>query len=229
MPCNVTGALKTALPTGSQTPVVGAKLWLVPSRTDFFWTPDSGTTWLPFRPLAGLVGAPPNVFAETKTALDGSFGFAVPYTDDDVHLPAGAPSPALVWSIVDSGGKVYTGPLLSGTVGTDKTLDQLTQLGAPNTWAVAGAATVALPQNQNQLASVTFTDAGDEHAVTFSSAFPDLSYRMLSGAYTDDTSSKTVYAVAIKAGSKTTTGCILKLSAVPPTGANVQVDVEFRR
>lgn len=230
MPCAISGKLMRPTAAGGAVAVAGAPLWLIPSRSDFFWTPDGGTTWLPFEPATGLAaGAPSLTFAQVTSGVDGAWGFSAP-VDTDIHLPVAAPTPALVWSIKDSvTGKVYSGPLVAGTVGTAKTLDELVQLSVPNGWKVGGQEVLALPQGTSQTYPVTFTSSSDEVGIVFSVLFPDILYRFVSGSYTDSSASKTVYSVAVKEGTKTTAGCTLKLSALPPGGATVQVDAEFRR
>lgn len=118
----LSGKLSRLLPDGTAEPVAeGTAVYLLPSRTDFMWTPDGGTTWLPWQKNLELDTAYQNgVKAETNGT--GAFSFKVPFSDTEVQLPTGAPLPALVWNVVDpSTGKVYYGPVLS-SLGATKTL-----------------------------------------------------------------------------------------------------------
>lgn len=222
MPCTISGKLTYLDSAGTAQPLSGKKLYLVPSRTDFTFTPDGGTTWLPWQKNEDLPTAYQNG-VEATTNGSGAWSFVVPFTDTEVALPGGAPAPALFWNIIDANtGKVYYGATPSATVSTTKTLKELLALGSPNTWQIAGATQIALPAGTAYKYSGSFTDASDELPIAFAVAAASTDYSITHGLETDDAATKDVYAVGVKQGSRTTTGFTLKLSQKPPTGKTVK-------
>lgn len=222
MPCTVTGKITTIDATGTPTGISGAKVYLVPSRTDFTWTPDGGTSWYPWQKNTTL----PTAYqygVEATTNGSGAFSLVVPFSDTEVHVPVSAAAPALFWNIIDPNtGKVYYGPTLAATVSTAKTLDALTQIASPNDWKISGAAQVALPVGNAYKYSGNFTDASDELAIPFAVPAETTDYEVLCGLETDNDAAKQVYSVNVKQGSRALEGFTLKLSQTPPSGKTVK-------
>jgi hypothetical protein len=222
MPCTISGKLTYLDSAGAAQPLSGKKLYLVPSRTDFTFTPDGGTTWLPWQKNEDLPTAYQNG-VEATTNGTGAWSFVVPFTDTEIALPGGAPSPSLFWNIIDANtGKVYYGPTPSATVSTAKTLKELLALGSPNTWQIAGSTQIALPTGRAYKYSGNFTDASDELPIAFATPASTTDYEVLPGIETDDTTGKQVYSVNVKQGSRTVNGFTLKLSQTPPSGKTVK-------
>lgn len=222
MPCTISGKLTYLDAAGAVQPLSSKKVYLLPSRTDFTFTPDAGTTWYPWQKNTAL----PTAYqygVEAETNGSGAFSFVVPFSDTEVSLPTGAPAPVLFWNIVDPNtGKVYYGPTLAATVSTAKTLKELLALATPNDWKIAGAAQVALPAGTSYKYSGNFTDASDELAIAFTVPAPTSDYLVSPGLETDDSTSKQVYSVCVKEGTRTVNGFTLKLSQTPPSTKTVK-------
>lgn len=222
MPCTVSGVLSYLDAAGTVQVLANKKVYLIPSRTDFMWTPN-GSTWYPWEKNENL----PTAYqygVEGTTNGSGAFSFNVPYTDTEVLLPVSSTSPSLVWNIVDPlTGKVYYGPVLAATVGVSKTLKELTQLASPNDWKIAGTVWSATPVFTGFEGTATITDASAEIAVAFAVPTSTANYRVLLGWTTDDSSALTTYVVNVKAGTQTVNGFTLKASQTPPTGKVVSV------
>lgn len=222
MSCTASGKLTWSDSSGAPQPLAGQKLYALPSRTDFMWTDDGGTTWRAWQKNPNL----PTAYQygiEITTNGSGEWSVKLPWSDSELHLPVGAPAPAVLWNVVDpTTGKVYYGPLLQSVVGAAKTLDELTQLAAPNDWKIAGSAQVGLPVVGGFAGTITFTDASEEAAVAFATPASSSEYRVLHGLETDSSAAKTPYAVGVKEGSRTVDGFTLKLSQQPPSGQTVK-------
>ena len=221
MSCTISGKLGYLDSAGAFQALGDEKVYLVPSRTDFLWTPDAGTNWYPWQkneelPTAYQYGV------ELTTNGSGAFSAVVPWSDSEVKLPVSAPLPALYWNVIDpTTGKVYYGPTLEAVVSTAKTIKELTQIASPNDWKIAGSAWTATPVGEGYKGKVTFTDASAEAAVVFPGAAVSSEYTVVCGVGTDSSTEKTVYSIGVKEGSITTTGFTLKLSQTPPTAKTV--------
>lgn len=222
MPCTISGKITYLDSAGAPQALEGEKVYLVPSRTDFMWTPDGGTNWYPWQKNEAL----PTAYqygVEATTNGSGAFSFVVPFSDSEVTLPTGAPLPVLTWNIIEPvTGKVYYGPTLAATVLTAKTIKELIALAVPNDWKIAGATQVALPAGTSYKYSGNFTDASDELAIAFTVPAPTADYLVSPGCETDSSTSKQVYSVCVKEGSRTTAGFTLKLSQTPPSTKTVK-------
>lgn len=220
--CTVSGKITYLDAAGTSQPIEGAKVYLVPSRTDFMWTPDGGTNWYPWQKNTLL----PTAYqwgVEATTNGSGAFSFKVPFSDTEVQLPTGAPLPTLFWNIIDPlTGKVYYGPTLAATVSTAKTIKELIALAVPNDWKIAGAAQIALPAGTVYKYSGSFTDASDELAIAFAGPAATSDYAVTCGLETDTSTGKQVYSVNVKEGSRTVNGFTLKLSQTPPSTKTVK-------
>lgn len=222
MPCTISGKLTYLDAAGAVQPLSGELVYLVPSRTDFMWTPDGGTNWYPWQKNE-LLPTSYQYGIEATTTGTGAFSFVVPFSDTEVQLPTGAPAPALFWNIIDPlTGKVYYGPTLATTVSTAKTIKELIALAVPNDWKIAGAAQIALPAGTVYKYSGSFTDASDELAIAFAGPAPTSDYEVIPGLETDSSTGKQVYSVCVKEGSRTVNGFTLKLSQTPPSTKTVK-------
>lgn len=222
MACIVSGTITYSDSAGVAQPVVGAKLWVRPSRTDFDWTDDAGTTWRSWQKNPNNPVGHEYDIAIT-TIAGGAWSVKLPWTDSEIRLPVGATVPSVFWNIIDDNtGKVFYGPLVEATVAASKTLNTLTQLGSPNNWRIAGAAQSALPVAGGYEGTVSFTDASDEIAVSFPTRAGSPEYRVLHGLETDNSATRTPYVLNVKEGSRTVDGFTFKLSQAPPSGKTVK-------
>lgn len=228
MGCTVAVLVKQLLPGGTLAPAANALVLLQPSRTDFTWTPDGGTTWLPWQGDPSAVGYPGAIFARTNQS--GEASFVVPYTDTEVHLPSapGGAGPALQWQIIDpderrsgQGIRVWYG-ILPSSVSSPQSLDALTQLGS-DPWLVASTLYNGQPAGVRRRVSATFSEGESVNPV----AFADIGFatwRFTAGIETDDDG---VYVANVVKSTKTSAGCQVRLSQAVPTGKTVAVHLEI--
>lgn len=224
MPCTVTFLVQRLTASGSLTPVPNYKLYLQPSRTDITYTPDGGTTWLPWQGDPSIAAYPYAVMAQTNSS--GIASFQIPYTDTEVHVPSATPTPAVQWQLIDPGTapapavRVWYG-LLPSSVTSPKTLDALTQLGA-NPWKIASTLYNGVPSGIRRQVSVTFTEGQSQNGASW----PEIGFTTWRATLGVRTADDGVYAAEVVAGSETSQGCQVRLSQTVPTGATVRVDME---
>ncbi len=228
MSCIVTGRVVVAASAGTSTPLSGKKIIITPSRDDFEYSLDSGTTWQPWEGDPNLAGTYPGGVAATTNGT-GDWGFTLPWTDSvtEVRLPGGAPVPGLLWNIIDpnpvKGVRVIYGATKQAVVGATKSTKQLITLASPDTWQVGSVTYQATPVGTRRYVTVPFTSASP----TASIIMPDYgsaTWRLNFGFESDD-AAKT-YAAILDRATKTSTGGSLRLSDVPPAGKTVWVYVE---
>jgi hypothetical protein len=227
MPCVISGKVGIISPTGTFVPTNGAPVYLQPSRNDFQWTNDAGATWFTWEGDPNLKTTYPGAI-QTTTNSTGDFSFSVPFSDTEVAFSGLAPTPALVWNIIDPNGpagvKVFYGPTLAAIVAASKTLKQLLGLALPNTWQVATTAFTGYPLGLRRSGAVTFTSSSD----TATATWPDIgtaAWKMSWSIHTDDSQP---FAPSITKGSETNTGCSIVISALPAAGKSVVLDYEVR-
>lgn len=225
----ISGKVVTATSAGSTTPQAQRQVYLKPSRGDFQFSYDGGTTWQTWEGDPDLTLTYPGAIAAT-TDINGNFSFTVPWTDDptETQLPGGAPVPDLLWNIIDpnpsSGALVFYGSTPSAVVGASKTLQELISLASPDTWQVGPVAYTLYPAGNERFGSVTFTSASTTAAITFPT-LNTTAWSFTTGIESDDGEQ---YTVMLDTASKTDTGATLKLSDVPDVGKTVIVHLHVR-
>jgi hypothetical protein len=228
MSCIVTGRVVVAAASGTASPLSGKKIIVVPSRDDFEFSLDSGTTWQPWEGDPNLAGTYPGGVA-ALTNVTGDWGFTLPWTDStsEVRLPGGAPVPSLLWNIIDpnpvKGVRVIYGATKQAVVSMTKSTKQLITLAAPDTWQVGSVTYQAVPVGTRRYVTVPFTSASATASITMPD-FGSSTWRCNFGIETDDATR--TYAVVLDRASKTSTSATLRLSDIPPAGKTVWVDVE---
>lgn len=232
MSCNISGRVVLATSAGTTPGLPGLpsrQVYLRPSRTDFQYSFDSGTTWQSWEGDPNLAATYPGAIAATPD-LSGNWGFTVPWTDSssEVQLPGGAPVPGLLWNIIDpnpaTGLVVYYGATKQMVVSTAKTIKELIALGSPDTWQVGSVTYTAVPVGPRRYVSVSFTSS----SATASVVFPDIgsaSWKFGCGVESDD-ASPTSYVPKVDTATKTSTGGTIYLSDLPPAGKTVLVHIE---
>lgn len=225
----ISGRVVTATSAGGITAQANKRVYLRPSRTDFQFSLNSGTTWQTWEGDPSLATTYPGAIAAT-TDTNGNYAFTVPWTDSasEVQLPGGAPVPGLLWNIIDpnptTGTIVFYGATASAVVGASKTLKELIALASPDTWQVGSVAYVLAPAGNERFGSVSFTSASTSAAVVFPS-LGTTSWSFTAGIQSDDTNQ---YTVRLNTASKTDTGATLELSDLPPVGKTVTVYLHVR-
>lgn len=229
MSCVITGRTVFPIASGSLTALGNKKIIIVPSRDDFEYSLDSGTTWQPWEGDPNLAATYPGGVAATSNT-SGDWGFTLPWTDStsEVRLPGGAPLPDLMWNIIDpnptSGVRTIYGATKQAVVGATKTTKQLITLASPDTWQVGSVTYRAVPVGPRRYKTVAFTSAGTSAALTF----PDMGtagWRFGHGIESDDATR--TYAAIVDTATKTNTSGTIHLSDVPPAGKTVYVHVEI--
>jgi hypothetical protein len=202
-------------------------VYLQPSRTNFFYTTDGGTTWIPWQGDPVLKETHPGAIAKVCNS-SGDWTFTIPWTDTE--CVSGTPNPPLLWNIIDpnpaTGTVVYTGPTPASIVGAASTLKDLITLAAPSTWQVSGEAYTGYPVGDRRVTTVSFTAASS--TLTAGATWPAMAaatWKANLGIRTDDTSGAS-YTAQVDDTTRTTTGCNIVLSGLPPAGATVYVDIE---
>jgi len=222
----ISGTLTYVDSAGTRHPLInadgtGKTLYLRPSRTDF--TYKVGMDWEPWTKLnANLPLGYQDCVQIITNPGSGGWSVSVPYTDTEVHLPAGAPSPALLWNIeFPEQREVYFGPLPS-SLGATATLDSLLQ----GAWELAGATQYATWSGTERIITITFTSAAQEQAVAWND-IGGADWKFTSGVYTDD--DDRVYVCNCKKGTKTNLGATFRLSDLPQVSKDVSVDLRIWR
>ncbi len=202
------------------------KVYLLPSRTDFQFSIDGGTTWQNWQGDIALLSTYPGAISATTNAT-GDWSFTVPWTDDatEFQLPLASPTPALKWNIIDpnpsTGIIVYAGETPTSD-GTAATIQELTALPDPDTWTVSSVTYRAVPVGPRRFVTIEFT------SVTVAALSMDnigtSDWKFGHGIETDDTVSK--YSVTLDTASKTATAGTFYLSDVPPAGKTVKAHIE---
>jgi hypothetical protein len=223
--CTVTGIVATLDSAGAAQVIQGAKVYLTPSRTDFVWTPDGGTTWYPWYKNENL----PTAYqfgVEATTNGSGVFSFKIPFSDTEVLFPVGATTPALIWNItIPVTGQVFYGPTLAAIVGASKTIKELTQLADPNTWRAATSQYTGYPYGIERMASVTFNAGQSSLGVGPWLDLGTTVWYAFGSLRTDDTG---ITGWKVVKGSESTTGCTIELTSAPATGKTARVDLWVR-
>jgi hypothetical protein len=229
MSCTISGRVVLPTNVGTTTGLLGRRVYLRPSRTDFQFSLDSGTTWQNWQGDPDLATTYPGAIAAVTNGA-GDWSIVVPWTDNtnETRLPGGAPVPALLWNIIDpnpaSGPIVYFGATKQSIVGPAQSIKGLTTLAAPDTWQVGSVTYSAVPVGPRRRVSVPFTSASQVASIVF----PDIGsaeWKFSWGVESDD-SSDTFYVPIVDTTSKTNTSGTLRLSDVPPAGKTVLVHVE---
>jgi hypothetical protein len=216
MPCVVTGVsapVDNALAVVAWT--VQKYVYLQPSRQDFHFTADAGTTWRSWQGDPALDGTAYEGAIKASVNLStGAWSFSVPFTDTEVYFSGGAGpgTPALKWNIRDpnfaTGEQVYTGPALAAIMSTDKTMQALLALASPNTWTVGGTTYFGTPEGKRRFVTVGFTPSSNTQAASWTDIGTAAWVATGSLRSTDDG----VTAWRIVSGSESATGCTLELS-----------------
>lgn len=226
----ITGRVVVATNAGLLEAVPSRYVYLRPSRSDFQFSLDGGTTWQNWQGDPDLAGTYPGAIS-ALTNGSGAWGFAVPWTDDpaETRLPGGAPVPDLLWNVIDpnptAGTLVYYGATAQAVVGAAKNIMQLTTLPQPDTWAVGSVTYSAVPVGPRRVVTVPFTSASQSASIVF----PDIgsaSWKFSWGVESDDVSA-TFYLPQVDTASKTSTAGTIRISDVPPVGKTVLVHVEI--
>lgn len=228
MSVDISGKVLLYEPDGSEIPFeTPPTVYLQPSRTNFFYTTDGGTTWTPWQGDPVLKDAYPGAIAKVCNG-SGDWTFTVPWTDTE--CVSTAPNPPLLWNIIDpnpaTGAIVYTGATPASVVGATSTLKDLITLAAPTTWKMSGEAYVGYPVADRRMATAAFTSASS--TLTAGVSWPPMSaptWKANIGIRTDDTSGAS-YTAQIDETTKTASGCSIVLSGLPPVGTTVYVDIE---
>ncbi len=230
MSCNISGIVAVAQPSGVLSGLVGKRVYLRPSRTDFQFSLDGGVTWQNWQGDPDLAGTYPGAIS-ALTNGSGAWGFAVPWTDSasETRLPGGAPVPGLLWNIIDpnptAGTIVYYGATPQAVVGAAKNIMELTTLPQPDTWAVGSVTYSAVPVGPRRVVTVPFTSASQSASIVF----PDIgsaAWKFAWGVESDDATAA-FYAPLVDTASKTNTSGAIRLSDLPPVGKTVLVHVEI--
>jgi len=229
MSCIVSGKVVTATAAGSTTAQDGKFVYLLPSRTDFQYSQDGGTTWQAWEGDPDLSGGLAGAIKATTNST-GDWSLTLPFTDDptEIQLPVGASSPALYWNIIDpnpaTGTVYYKGQTPATVVGAAATIKDLIALPSPDTWTVTGVAFSGYPVGNRRYAVATFTSPSNVAAVTFAD-IGTAAWRFNYGIETND-SGGTFYSVTVDSALKTSAGGTVYLSDVPPAGVTVTVPIE---
>ena len=236
MSCAISGRVVVAANTGTLTANPNRYVYLRPSRVDFQFSLDSGTTWQNWQGDPDLETTYPGAI---KALCDGSgnWTFAVPWTDDtnETQLPGGAPVPDLLWNIIDpnptTGVIVYYGATPSAVVAANKTIQELCALPAPDTWQVGSVTYTAVPAGTRRYVTVAFTSASRVAALVFPSV-NSAAWKFAVGIESDDTpddpeeGDDAFYLVKVDTATKTDTGATVRLSDLPPVGKTVLAHIE---
>lgn len=233
MSVNISGRVVAATSGGTlfaPDPETARYVYLRPSRTDFQYSLDGGTTWQSWQGDPDLKATYPGAIAAAVNG-SGAWAFAkVPWTDDpaETQLPGGAPVPDLLWNIIDpnpaTGPIVYFGATRELAVGAAKNLMELTTLAEPDTWQVGSVTYSAVPVGPRRFVTVPFTSASQVASIVF----PDIgsaSWKFGTGIESDD-EGDTFYEVKVDTASKTNTSGTIRISDLPPVGKTVLVHVE---
>lgn len=229
MSVNISGRVALATSAGMVSGLGNKHVYLRPSRTDFQYSLNGGTTWQSWQGDPDLQGTYPGAIS-ALTDPSGTWAFTVPWTDDpaETQLPGGAPAPALLWNVIDpnpaTGPIVYYGATPSAVVGAMKSVMELTTLPQPDTWRVGSVTYAAVPVGPRRFVTVPFTSASQVASIVF----PDIEtagWKFGWGVESDD-EGEVFYAPKVDTGSKTNTSATIRLSDVPPLGKTVLVHVE---
>lgn len=232
MSCNISGRVVLATSAGTTPGLPGLpnrQIYLRPSRTDFQYSFDGGTTWQSWEGDPNLASTYPGAISATPDSA-GNWGFTVPWTDDatETQLPGGAPIPSLLWNVIDpnpaTGPIVYYGATKQLAVGSAKTVKDLISLASPDTWQVGSVTYTAVPVGPRRLVSVPFTSS----SAVASIVMPDIgsaNWKFSCGVESDD-AGDTFYIPKVDTASKTSTSGTIRLSDLPPAGKTVLVHVE---
>jgi len=227
----ITGRVVVATNAGLLDAVPSRYVYLRPSRSDFQFSLDSGTTWQNWQGDPDLAGGE---FAGCIRALcngTGDWSFTVPWTDDpaETQLPGGAPIPDLLWNVIDPnpapGQIVYYGATPSAVVGAAMAIMELTTLPAPDTWQVGSVAYSAVPVGSRRFVTASFTSASQTASLVFAD-MGTTAWKFNCGIESDDVSA-TFYTPQVDTASKTSTSGTIRISDVPPAGKTVLVHVEI--
>lgn len=228
MGVTISGRIELLKPNHSlQAPSPPKSVYLIPSRTDFQFSIDSGTTWQNWQGDPNLASTYPGGIQVTA-ALDGTWSVALPWTDDptECQLPVASPTPALKWNIIDpnptTGRLVFTGETPAAIVGSTKTIQQLTALAPPNTWTVSGVTYRAVPIGPRRFQTLSFTTSSI--AALSMDDIGTNDWKFGYGIESDAPSSN--YTLTLDTASKTSTAGSFYLSDVPPAGKTVKVHIE---
>lgn len=229
MSVNISGRVVVATSAGGTPARPNSVIYLIPSRTDFQFSLDGGTTWQSWEGDPNLASKYPGAIAATPNG-SGDWGFSVPWTDStsEVQLPGGAPVPGLLWNLVDpnpaTGSIVYYGATPQSAVGSSKTVKELISLASPDTWQVGSVTYAAVPVGPRRYVTVPFTSS----SAVASIVMPDIgsaSWKFAYGVESDD-AGDTFYIPKVDTASKTSTSGTIRLSDLPPAGKTVLVHVE---
>jgi len=229
MSVNISGRVALALAGGLVPGLANKQVFLRPSRTDFQYSLDGGTTWQSWQGDPDLAATWPGAIAGL-TDSQGTWAFTVPWTDDpaETQLPGGAPVPGLLWNVIDpnpsTGPLVYFGPTRELVVGAAKNIMELTTLPEPDTWQVGSVTYSAVPVGPRRFVTVPFTSASAAASIVM----PDIgsaSWKFGTGIESDD-DSDTFYEVKVDTASKTNTSGTIRISDLPPVGKTVLCHVE---
>lgn len=227
MSCVISGKVVTATSTGNVTGQNQKQVYLKPSRTNFQFTTDGGTTWYTWEGDPDLSEQYPGAIAAT-TDVSGNYSFTVPYTDTECASPTGAPVPDLVWNIIDpnptAGTLVFWGKTDSAVVGASKTIKELITLPSPDDWQVGAVTYDAVPAADERFAAVTFTSASTSGALSFVS----LNQTTWSFTYGVESDDGRQYTINLDSATKTDTGASVTLSDLPAVGKTVIVHFHVR-
>lgn len=178
MPANLTIYVGSVNSSGTRVPLVGAKVYLRPSRTDITYL--NGSTYLPWEVNQNSDTG----YRDCWVAVTNGLGFAtfqnVPFTDTEIHHPASGP--VVEWNVINPNGAspsgnpsvvVYAGKLLSTMVlpSPVNVPDDLITLSV-DAWRITQQAYTANPIGGGwQSGSITFGVGVTQGSITFTPSY----------------------------------------------------------
>lgn len=230
MSCTISGRVALDTGPGTLTGLTNKTVLLRPSRTDFQYSLDSGTTWQNWQGDPAQTRYPGSI--ATTTTGTGAWSFKVPWTDNanEIALPADSTLPPLTWQIIDpnpvQGAMFYTGATPELIVGAAKTIKDLTTLASPDTWSVSGtgAGFGTLPAGPRRYVTLAFTAVTGPQAGLTMYDIGTANWKYDAGISSDDPTKS--YTLILDTTSKTPTAGTFYLSDIPPIGKTVYADIE---
>ena len=178
MPANLTIYVGSVNSSGTRVPLVGAKVYLRPSRTDITYL--NGSTYLPWEVNQNSDAG----YRDCWVAVTNGLGFAtfqnVPFTDTEIHHPTAGP--VVEWYVINPNGAspsgnpsvvVYAGKLLSTMVlpSPVNVPDDLITLSV-DAWRINQQAYTANPVGGGwQSGSITFGVGVTQGSITFTPSY----------------------------------------------------------
>jgi hypothetical protein len=178
MPANLTIYVGSVSSSGARVPLVGAKVYLRPSRTDITYL--NGSSYLPWEVNQN---SDPG-YRDCWVAVTNGLGYAtfqgVPFTDTEIHRPTSGP--VVEWNVINPNGAspsgspsvvVYAGKLLSTMVlpSLVNVPDDLITLSV-DAWRITQQAYTANPVGGGwQSGSITFGVGVTQGAITFTPSY----------------------------------------------------------